>query len=398
MINVDKELEIKLLEYIKDKYLPDRFRKSVSTYEFKQKDFSFFAKAAADLSESFTKGRNKMPKNYFNKKEFRSAYLLYFMLTNYVKTMKCLDEAFTNCPPAKNEMNILDLGCGPATSSIASSYFFSANFPNVSLSIVGIDQNKEILNDAENLFRLFGKKNHEFKTYISDVKRGRFTNLLRQKNMRFDIIIAANILNEIGDVNDQSFLISSLSKDHLNDKGVIIIIDPAPRVTARQLMELRNLIIAEIPHLKVFHPCTHQSFCPMLLKNRRDWCHFYLEWNCPESIRNVDRLVGIKHDYLKMAYLIFKKTVFSDDSKLWRVVSSPLKSKGKVEIIICGEDKLRKIVCLDKDRSEKNNVIDRIKRGDLISIETNNDRLKSDDIIVIKRPFNYFTFHPSTSQ
>jgi ribosomal protein RSM22 (predicted rRNA methylase) len=393
---VSKNFEISLLNYIKETYLPDRFKKSSCEGSFTLKDLHLFSKGAADLSDAFTCGRRKLPKNYFNKKENRSAYLLYFTLTNFAKTIKCLDDIFENALPPKRELKILDLGCGPATSSIACSEYFAKKFPDAGISILGIDQNSEILNDGRRLFRILGRAHHKFDARTEEIRPANITRIL--KDQRFDLIIAANVLNEFDDTGAMLELAGCLTKRHANENAAFVIIDPALQKTARQIMELRDLMLETVPDIKITCPCTHDLPCPMLSFNRRDWCHFYLEWECPPIIRNVDRLLGIKHDYLKMAYLVFKKSggsLRSGRTKSWRIVSSPLRSKGKVEFVLCGEGRLRRIMRLDKDSSEKNAAFDKIKRGDLIALGNQNNKIEKNTKIIIEKPFNFLSTSPA---
>jgi hypothetical protein len=113
----------------------------------------------------------------------------------------------------------------------------------------------------------------------------------------------------------------------------------------------------------------------MLAINKRDWCHMYLNWERPPIIEKLDRLVGLKKDYLKFSYLILhsrdESRVTSHESpvtsrQLWRVVSAPLRSNGKIELLICNETGLKRLVRQDKDLSEKNAILDNLTRGDLI--------------------------------
>lgn len=382
------QLEAALLKYIKETYLPERFQRS-GRQDFTEKDVRFFAAGAAELSEAFTSGRKEIPKNYFNRKETRSAYLLYFTLTNFSKVLKCLRECARIAPFVSQNLSILDIGCGPGTASLACSSFF-ADRP---VSITAIDQNRDILKDANALFLKICRPDHAFLTIHEDVRPSFVSS--RLKGRRFDLIIAANIVNEMGAVNDQLRFCQTLLDDHLSDGGTMIVVDPALQRTTRDLMEVRDSLNA-----KILAPCLHQEPCPMRAQNRRDWCHFYLEWKCPEIIRKVDRLLGIKHDYLKMAYLILKRAdqkepVPSEGS--WRVVSSPLNSKGKREFVLCGNGGLERIVRLDRDRSSVNSNYDRIKRGDIISFDRGVSRISKDDPVSVDVPFNDQPRSSSTS-
>ncbi len=375
-------LEAELLKYIKGTYLPGRFRKSASNASFTEKDVLFFAEGALDLSDAFTVGRKNLPRNYFNRKEARSAYLLYFTLTNFAKVTKCLWEAdrLTSFRAAHDDIKILDLGSGPGTAALACSAFLKDR----RAFITGVDQNGEILKDARALFSAAKNPNHKFETITESIRPSFIGGRLREK--RFNLIVAANILNEIGPAAEQQALCQTLIDRHLEDDGILIVIDPALQNTTRALMEVRDNLNAEI-----LSPCTHQKPCPMFAHNRRDWCHFYLEWNCPEIIRKVDRLLEIRHDYLKMAYLILQKkrsaSETEKDSTLWRVVSSPLSSKGKCEFVLCGEGRLRRICRLDRDQSDKNRSFGGIKRGDVLKVSFSHDRIGRNDSLSVEVPF-----------
>ena len=396
--------ESTLLRYIKETFLPQRFHRSQSAFDFNEKDVRFFANGAAQLSQAFTSGRRLLPKNYFNKKEYRSAYLLYFTLTNFAKVIKCLDETarlvdpqarrpagesvgppVPDTSPSSSGINVLDVGCGPGTASLACSSFFSKRLPATPLSITAIDQNREILRDARALLSLNAPPHHT--TRVAQEMIGPRFPGRSLKGKSFDLIIAANFLNEIGSVREQVELCQTLTDRYLNPRGILIVLDPALQKTTRALMEVRDLL-----HANILSPCLHQQPCPMLAHNRRDWCHFYLEWNCPRTIRKVDHLLGIKHDYLKMAYLIAQKSDPAQDERnhvnLWRVVSSPLKSKGRCEFVLCGQGCLRRISRLDRDRSDLNAKFDMIKRGDIIRIGDCIARLSKDDSLEIRVPFN----------
>jgi len=96
-----KKLEAAIQWRLKEAYLPPHRHKH---REWTHHDLQFFAKGADLLSTAFTEGRSVLPKNYFNKKEFRSAYLLYFVLQNFVKVWKCLEQLPLLCKEGAGEV------------------------------------------------------------------------------------------------------------------------------------------------------------------------------------------------------------------------------------------------------------------------------------------------------
>lgn len=334
------------------------------------RDFKRLAKGALQLSEAFTQGRSELPKNYFNLKEARSGYLLYFTLTNFAKTFHCLKQAAPFLSTG-GPLRILDVGAGPGTAALACSSFFSDR----PLEIVCLEQNKGILEDAKNLFEKWKNPNH--RTHFQCASFPTFV------KGSFDLIIAANFLNELGNVGHQRRAAEMLLK-HLNPNGLLIIIDPALQKTTRTLMALRDQLLSAKACI-VLAPCLHQANCPMLAANQRDWCHFYIDWECPKIIRAVDKLIGNKHDYLKMAYLILQKEAPSpqpspsrgEGVQPWRVVSSPLITKGKRELILCGGfGVLKKIRRLDKEAAHIHDDFNTLSRGDIVQAEATVTLLK----------------------
>jgi hypothetical protein len=149
------------------------------------------------------------------------------------------------------------------------------------------------------------------------------------------------------------------------------VMEPALQETTRDLMQVRDDLLARGSGV-VLAPCLHQEACPMLAANKRDWCHTYLEWERPAWIEKIDRLAGIRKDYLKCSYLILGKgEILGSSHDTWRVVSGHLNSRGKSELLLCGPGGLPglfRTTRLDRDRSEANRVFDEVQRGDLIQM------------------------------
>ena len=97
-----KKLEETLKTYLKETYLPPHRAK---TPGWTHHDLVFFARGADLLSTAFTEGRATLPKNYFNKKEFRSGFILYFFIPTFVKVWKCLEIGKDNGQRTKNSKN-----------------------------------------------------------------------------------------------------------------------------------------------------------------------------------------------------------------------------------------------------------------------------------------------------
>jgi ribosomal protein RSM22 (predicted rRNA methylase) len=343
--------------------------------------------AVLKLSDAFTRERAELPPNYFDDETNRLAYLAGFVLANAAKIASCLEQIL-GLLPGKGPLSILDVGAGPGTAVFAASSFFYDR----EVGFVAIEANRRILDTARSLGRLL-PDSHGVEWVAGNVE------IL--PNNHFDIAIAANVLNELGPEEQLR-----ACKKLLSTSKILIVIDPALKQTTRSLMALRDQIV-DGAHASVVAPCTHQNPCPMLAANQRDWCHFYLEWQRPKLLEALDNATGLDHCYLKMAYLILKachsdrpandlwrraeeslavkaqrardpstEPALSERSEsnglgmtnktIYRVVSSPLRSKGKLELIVCGKGELKRLRRLDKNASKTNAAFDAATRGDLI--------------------------------
>lgn len=350
-----------ILKLVVSNYLPTRFKRQKKDLNFTKRDLLFFAKSCGLLSNAFTRERASLPKNYLNNKDFRAAYILYFTVTNYIKAIFCLKE--TGISKDTQQLDILDIGTGPGTALLASMDFFkNCN----DLRLTGIDQNRHIIKDARKLLDIFGNKPSKLSLFSQNIVSKHISSKTQKS---FDIVFISNILSEIKNDEEKFLILENMFKHTLKDNGALIIIEPALQKTTRALMDLRDRFL-EIhkDNSTIVSPCLHNEPCPMKIANNRDWCHMYLDWTAPHFIKAIDNLIGNKKNYLKFSYLIIKKTAKKDkiSKDIFRVVSSPLKSRGKTELLICNRKGLIRLRRLDRDINENNKILDNVDRGELI--------------------------------
>jgi len=361
--------------------------------DFTEGDYRFFARGVRELNISFTQERHELPKNYFNQKELRSGYILYFLPINALKVTALLSQQpiHPRLTPQGHEFTILDVGSGPGTGMLG----VMAYLENVlrrkktgalKLRFILIDQNKPTLNDASELFEEALKHLQQanpswrIEGHLQRIVANLFSEKISQvlKPQKADLILSLNFLSELPK-GKRLPLVDILLRNYLHPSGKLLVIEPALRQTTRDLMELRDQITAEESAF-ILAPCLHQEACPMLKVSGRDWCHVYIPWERPVWIEKIDRLVGIRKDYLMCSYLLMGREPVSLESlvagktaslkgSLWRVVSGPLNSNGKSERLLCGPAQSRellRITRLDRDQSQANKDFDELERGDLV--------------------------------
>jgi len=373
---VPHRLEEILLSYVKQTYLPPSRNNPKRADEFNLYDIKFFARGVAEMSSYFTSERSHLPQNYLNKKELRAGYILYFVLPNFLKVNFCLYEAsILKRFKGREKIKVADIGCGPGTASLACVEYFRGSCHK--LEITAIDQNTGALHDAKRIVPMFAGSEVDFYTNYSHLNRKTVSRRLKGK---YDIIIMANFLNETGRPEDQAIFVDELFSRHLEKEGVVIIIEPALRFTTRNLMKLRDMLLSwsigdrqKMGGAVMLSPCLHKNPCPMLKQGDRDWCHMYLAWKRPHVIEQIDRLIGNHKDYLKFSYLIAGNDINQAEAEedVYRVVSAPMRTKGKIEILLCNKLGIIKAVRLDKDSDSLNNDIEKAARGDLINYRGN---------------------------
>jgi len=371
MIEFPKKLEELLLRYIKSTFYPKTKREAQRDKPFDGRDLKFFSKGVAELSRTFTSGRTRLRSDYLNRPPLRSGYLLYFLPINYAKAAW----VFFQLPStfwSRNTFRVLDLGCGPATASLAFLTAVQQKCPEAPLEFQLVDQNKAILRDAQQLLNSWSSelkltRPPKIETFSRELRRHRLQG-------KFDLIVLNHVLNEMLQTTalDRGQWLLAKVLPFLKPNGLLVVLEPALKRPNRELMALRDHLLEPGQH-RVLGPCLHENICPMLAATKNDWCHFYMDWEEPPYLKQLDRLIHNDNRFLKLAYLIlgpkggYQKNLKQKD-KPFRVVSNRMATRGKTEMVLCGKPGRLKISRLDRDRSKKNSALDKTKRGDLVEL------------------------------
>ncbi len=333
------------------------------------------ASDVARLSGLFTKGRESLPKSYLKDKNLRSAYILYFLISNLYKICLPLKELYLHPekPLLKERLRILDVGSGPGTAVIGIMDFFSRQAQPPFLDFTAVDAVENNLKDAEALFKIY-KERYPAR---ASLKTGRL-NIEKTETLSegaFDIIMLSNILNELfyddaKGIAKKVDILTKLMNQYLHYDGSCIIIEPALCKTSREMLEVRDGLLKQ--GFNIYSPCLICEPCPALI-NPKDWCHEDMPWAPPPLIKELDRLTGLRKDSLKFSYLILRKDSLSLSDIYgkgsFRAVSEPIISKGKLEFYICGQVGRKPITRLDKDETPLNKAFRELRRGDIVCFE-----------------------------
>ena len=202
---------------------------------------------------------------------------------------------------------------------------------------------------------------------VADVLRG-----VRPSGVsgRFDLIVAAHLLNELSerlDLDGRARLVGGWCRDLLEPDGTCIVIEPALRDTSRALLGVRDRLLAA--GLQVAAPCFCQTACPAL-QRERDWCHDSAE------------VLVTGRSRVDFSYLFLRRSAATEaDSGRYRVVSDPIKDKGRLRFFVCGVTGRFDLMRLDRDRSAANQVLDQARRGNVLVLP--NTLIRDDGIRVV---------------
>jgi len=109
--------------------------------------------------------------------------------------------------------------------------------------------------------------------------------------------------------------------------------------------------------LFVVAPCLWHGPCPALARER-DFCH------------TSAAAIAQGRSRVDFSYLVLRKRGMScADFELFRIVSDPMKDKGRLRFHACGPAGRVLVTRLDRERSPANQLLDRIERGDVVRIE-----------------------------
>ena len=187
-------------------------------------------------------------------------YALYYLPTNFYKVWRPLSD-LVKLNQLKEDMKVLDLGCGPGTASLGLIEFYvylakenaSQNF---SLHITAIEREKGFLDLFKNIFR------HYRSTFPDNLRVeiiGRNCEIKEgfplDGEETFDLIIESNMLNpnERGEKDNIHSTLAEFFNRALSQHASIILIEPAKQSLNQELQSFKTKLIKQ--GFNVYAPC-----------------------------------------------------------------------------------------------------------------------------------------------
>ncbi|MFW6049664.1 MAG: small ribosomal subunit Rsm22 family protein [Myxococcota bacterium] len=353
----------------------------VATRRFGALDRRALVRAVARVSDTYTRRRDRVDALVGDDAAL-AARLCFFLPRDLPKVGAVLRElALADALPASRRWRVLDLGAGLGTTTFGTARFAARTGAAQALEVTAVDRDERALAVLEDLARqtdAMGAVPVAVKPKVADVARLRPAELAGP----FDLVVAGLFFNELAppggdDARWIAHFAESLAawSETLAEDGALLVIEPALRETSRRLQSVRDRLAARPGRPHVFAPCVRSGPCPMLA-SPRDWCHTDLPGPLPARAAALAQEAGLRAERRTFSHLTLRRRPGSlaraaagRPGRAHRLVSAPLRSKGKVEVVGCGEDGLVRIMRLDRHAPSGSEVLGQAVRGSLVTVE-----------------------------
>jgi hypothetical protein len=275
-------------------------------------------------------------------------------------------------------VSVLDIGAGMGAMSVGVAIALAQAGQRGRIEATWVDADLEAMRAGEAVVRAASRIGG-----IDLSLRGLSHRDAKEASGVFDLVMAGQVLSELDRAYGEAERadlhaewLKTMLRERVSDSGALVVVEPALRDRTRHLHRVRERLMAS-EAVTLFAPCLHRAACPAL-ETKGDWCHEDLPLDLPEWLVPLARAAGLRWERLTFSYLVLRRdgatlpSVASNARGLVRVVSSALVSKGKREMLLCGETaegpgRARPFV-LDRERDNRG-AWDRAVRGDLLSFD-----------------------------
>jgi ribosomal protein RSM22 (predicted rRNA methylase) len=283
--------------------------------------------------------------------------------------------------PADRPLRVLDLGAGLGAMTWGLVRALEASGAAGTVEALLVDEDEEVLQKAVAIARAAQKEEGRVRLVLTTERR----NVVKDRSFRpYDVVILGQVLSEIDPraeaasrVESHAALLGDLLEKAVLPDGSLVVVEPALRDRARHLHAVRDRLLERAVG-SVFAPCLHARPCPML-PIEGEWCHEDLPIDLPTWVVPLARAAGLRWQGLTFSYLVLRRDGKTLVDRLpagpnvrFRAVSDLLRSKGKAELFVCGEDgERRRIRRLDRDVASETGVpFDDLRRGDIVTLSS----------------------------
>lgn len=295
--------------------------------------------AVAHLSDLFTTERpdKKFP-DYFADPRLLAAYGVFFLPQSFTRTSFALAQAcgLRGWKPSSVVPAILDLGSGPGSCGVAAAYRLRQAGVD-KLSLHGVDKSPSALASMEAFAHATLGAAVETRTRIGDAARPE-----TWPEGPFDLIVAGFVMNEMPQLDHAALLrwFGEL-KAKLAPGGLILILEPALRVTAERLQRLSDEVAAG--EMTRIAPELDALPDPQLGPGEH-WSHETRAWRAPSSTEFVNRHLHRDLREVRFSFAAFSGAALAPlPTGLSRLISDVQIIKGLIRFITIREGRIESV-------------------------------------------------------
>jgi len=293
---------------------------------------------AKELHERYMQGLNPLQPN-IQKPMDCIAYLALRFPATYAQIVSALSHLAERLP-AWRPTSVLELGCGPGTGIWAA----KTVWPGITKA-TGVDQEQLFLSLAEEIH--YGSKMAIDSTWVkSTILKWLHT----EDKTTYDLIIVANVLNELTD-EERDLLLQKISA---HSSGVVLLLEPGTAV-GNTLIQRTATAISETQHLLA--PYVNNS----LVSSEDYWIHFSQRFQRPEFQRRIRQsmrespLMASDWEDAKYCYVAWGKV--PKEKSVWgQCIGNVEKRKGLLTIPVLTAEGVVSARVLKRNKDEYNYV------------------------------------------
>jgi SAM-dependent methyltransferase len=318
------------------------------------------------LSDLFTTERpDKTFPDYFADPGLLAGYGVFFLPQSYTRTSFALSYAldFRGWRAPQDRARVLDLGSGPGSCGVSVAHRLLADGAQ-RVSLHALDKSPSALIALEDFAEATLGKRVDVSTRVGDASRP-----AAWPEETFDVIVAGFVLNELKELDADGMMrwVAEL-KRRLHPDGLLIILEPALRVTAERLQRLSDRVAAE-GLLTRLGPDLDALPCPQLAQGLH-WTHEARHWHAPASTEFVNRKLHRDLREVRFSFALFSNQVTPPlDPAAVRVVSDVQIIKGMLRFIGIQHGTLQTVEVPTRGLSkhEVKLLAETFERGDIIA-------------------------------
>lgn len=312
--------------------LPSYINRTVSDLLSNSKDLSWNIKAV-ELHNRYM-ARDKKIGNYVNDQNDVLAYLALRFSATYAQIYGALSQ-LQELQPSWHPQSVLDIGSGPGTGIWAS----IETWPSIATA-TAIEQNPHFLSVGQNIL---GSSPSSIKVTWQQQD---FTKKVMNNNEKFDLVILANVLNELTPETQLKIVNQAYSLCN----GVVVIIESG---TSNGVKIIEHIGQEYSDGNKLLAPYVNGIF----IRNNSEWIHFAQRFKRPEFLRQLRQymrsssLMASDWEEAKYAYIAITKNPFVQ--KFYGRLIGPVKKlKGYLQYTLLTEKKIEKVKIPKHNKAE----------------------------------------------